>query len=55
VVLELSRERIPDEYEQMFLQAGAKMVMHFFNHDGVSAITKCVHQKKTLLATTLKI
>ena len=31
VVLELSRERIPDEYEQMFLQAGAKMVMHFIN------------------------
>ena len=36
VVLELSRERISDEYEQMFLQAGAKMVMHFFNHDGVT-------------------
>ena len=35
VVLELSRERIPDEYEQMFLQAGAKMVMHFFNDDGI--------------------
>ena len=35
VVLELSRERIPDEYEQMFLQAGAKMVMHFANHSAV--------------------
>ena len=35
VVLELSRERIPDEYEQMFLQAGAKMVMHFFGHQAV--------------------
>ena len=35
VVLELSRERIPDEYEHMFLQAGAKMVMHFFGHQAV--------------------
>ena len=35
VVLELSRERIPDEYEQMFLQAGARLVMHFSNHAAV--------------------
>ena len=35
VVLELSRERIPDEYEHMFLQAGARLVMHFSNHAAV--------------------
>lgn len=55
VVLELSRERIPDEYEQMFLQAGAKMVMHFFGHQAVQRNYQVCSLSAILLAVRLRI